>query len=398
MAAMSLQGLLITWILVGVLEESASVYGESRALINAAPMVILLIGGFVGDRVDARRYLFTLSLLVSMVPLLLTFGVATLSTWMVIAFGAGTTLLSSLADPAKQGMINRVSKFDVQRSIALVTIVPSLVGIAAMSLGTQLERFGLVAVLLILGGIYACAAMTVLGLPDLPPLKRERVKVIDGFKSILQVSIVRRLMGMNFVSAIFNAGGYMVVMPYILMEYYAGGLLPFGDDTLLTMMFIAFTVGSTGSTIALFWLMPLTNPGKIYISMQLFRVFVIVGIWLQPNPWLFMLFVMLWGINMGITSTLVRSTIQEMAPPEHRTKVLGFYLFTFTLSSIIASFLLGHIVEWLGSLTALLPGVLISIGLFLYGRYFSGYWVYRSPSFSQESDNLSGFKKASRLS
>ena len=380
MAAMSLQGLLITWILVGVLKESASVYGESRALISAAPLIILLVGSFAGDRFDARRLLFLLSLFTAAVPVLLVLGIPDLRVWMVIAFGAGTSLLSALADPAKQGMINRVSRLDVQRSVALVTIVPSLVGIAAMSVGTRLEQFGLAPVLLILSGFYVFSALAVLGLPQLPPIKQERLSLVDGLRGVMSVPIIRNLFGMNFMSAIFNAGGYMVVMPYILMEHYAGGSLPIGDGTLLTAMFIAFTIGSTGSTIALFWLMPLRYPGKIFVFLQLFRVFVIVGVWLQPAPWLFMLFVMMWGINMGINSTLVRSTLQEMAPAEHRSKVLGFYLFTFSLSSIFASLILGYVVEWLGALNALLPGVLISIGLYLYGRYWSGYWEFRSPS------------------
>lgn len=380
MAAMSLQGLLITWILVGLLEESASVYGESRALINAAPLIILLIGGFAGDRFDARRLLFWLSLLTAFVPLLLIVGMSNLNVWMVVAFGSGTAILTSLADPARQSVINRVSRLDMQRSIALVAIVPSLVGIGAMSLGSLLESFGLVLVLLILAGFYGLAAIAVLGLPELPPLRKERIDVVEGFRNVLSVPIIRNLFGMNFVSAIFNAGAYMVVMPYILMDQYAGGTLPVGDATLMTAMFIAFTIGSTGSTIVLYWLMPFKHPGKIFISLQLFRVLVISGILLKPSPWLFLMFVTMWGINMGVNSTLVRSTLQEMAPPSHRSKVLAFYLFTFTLSSILAALILGYIVEWLGALNALLPGIVISIGLYLYGRYWSGYWEFTSPS------------------
>lgn len=381
MAAMSLQGLLITWILVGFLGESASVYGESRALINAAPLIILLIGGFAGDRFDARRLLFGLSLCTAFVPMLLIVGISDLHVWMVIAFGAGTALLTSLADPARQGMINRVTRLDIQRSIALVAIVPSLVGIAAMGLGALLESLGLVSLLLILAAFYALAAFAVLGLPELPPIRKERVNVIEGFRNVLAVPIIRNLFGMNFVSAIFNAGAYMVVMPYILMEQYAAGSLVIDDATLMTTMFITFTIGSTGSTIVLYRLMPFKHPGKIFVSLQLYRILVILGIWFKPSLWLFLIFVTMWGINMGINSTLVRSTLQEMAPAAHRSKVLAFYLFTFSLSSILAALILGYIVEWLGALNALLPGVVISVGLYLYGRYWSGYWEFRSPSF-----------------
>ena len=380
MAAMSLQGLLITWILVGVLQESAAVFGESRALMNAAPLLVLVIGGFAGDWFDARRLLFLLSLLTAVIPVLLTFGIPNLNVWMVIAFGASTAILTSLSDPAKQGVINRISRFDIQRSVALVTIVPSLVGIGAMSLGSQLEVLGLVPILLVLAGFYALAAFTILGLPRLPPLTSQRVDIVAGLRGVVSVPLIRNLLGMNFVSAVFNAGGYLVVMPYILMEHYAGGSLPIGDGTLMTAMFIAFTLGSTGSTIALFWLMPLKHPGKVYTLLQIYRIFVILGIWIQPSPWIFLLFVFLWGINMGVTSTLIRSTLQELAPPEHRSKVMGFHILTFSVSGTLAALILGYLVEWLGALQALLPGVVISLGLFIYGRYWSGYWEFRSPS------------------
>jgi len=42
--------------------------------------------------------------------------------------------------------------------------------------------------------------------------------------------------------------------------------------------------------------------------------------------------------------------------------------------------ILGYAVEYLGALNALLPGVVISVGLYLYGRYWSGYWEFVSPS------------------
>lgn len=385
---MSLQGLLITWILVGVLGEPASVYGESRALMNVLPMLILLIGGFAGDRVDTRSLLLVLSILIATVPVMLTFGVADMQLWMVVAFGASIAMLSSLADPAKQSMISRISPLDMQRSIALVTIVPSLVSIVAMSFGTQLEQLGLVPVLLILAGFYGLSAFAILGIPKLPPIKAERFSLIDGFRGIWVIPIVRRVLGMNFVSAIFNAGAYMVVMPYILMENYMGGAFPLGDDALFTAMFMTFTVGSTGSTMVLYWLMPLKHPGKAYTALQLFRILIIVGIWMQPPAWMFLCFVGMWGINMGVTSTLVRSTLQEMAPPEHRSKVLGFYLLTFMLSSILASLILGYVVEEIGALNALLPGVVISLGLYLYGRYGSGFWEFRSPSAEKIGPNL----------
>ena len=382
MAGMYLHNLLITWIFIGVLQESAAVYGESRALIQGVPLIIYVIGGIVGDRIDARRLLFLLTLATALIPLLMVLGLAKLELWMVILFGVSIALLTSLADPAKQGILNRITRMDVQRTVAAVTLVPSFVSIVALSLGTQLEDpdTGLAPVLLGLAVIYGLAAFSFLGLPKLPPLEQARISVVAGFKLAWSAPLIRRLIGMNFISAIFNAGGYQVVMPFVLQAHYSGGLLPVDDATLFTWMMIAFTIGSTAATILLFFVMPLRHPGKVFSVLQLVRIAVILGIFIQPSIWLFLMLVMFWGANMGITTTLIRSTIQEIAPAAQRALILGFFFFSFTLSSTIAYPFLGYMVEWLGPLNALLPGAVISLGLYFYGRHLSGYWPYQSAS------------------
>ena len=76
-----------------------------------------------------------------------------------------------------------------------------------------------------------------LGLPRLAPLLRERVGLRVGWRSFWQTHLVRRIIGMNFASAIFNAGGYMVAMPLIATRVYEG------DAAFLTYMFVIFAVG-----------------------------------------------------------------------------------------------------------------------------------------------------------
>ena len=62
MAAMSLQGFLITWLIVGVLHTPADRVGFGRALIEMPGLAILLIGGVLADRTDGRRLLIACTL------------------------------------------------------------------------------------------------------------------------------------------------------------------------------------------------------------------------------------------------------------------------------------------------------------------------------------------------
>jgi nitrate/nitrite transporter NarK len=67
----SLQGFLFSWLLVGVLERPADEAGFARSLAEFPPLFILLLGGFLGDRFDGRRYLSAMHLLMTLPPLLI---------------------------------------------------------------------------------------------------------------------------------------------------------------------------------------------------------------------------------------------------------------------------------------------------------------------------------------
>ena len=369
---MSLQSLVVTWILIEYLNESAAVYGDSRALMAIPPLVIILLGGVFADRMRPRLLLFVLTLLTAVVPLVLIPLLQNIHVYMVVAFGTAIALLGALGDPAKQAIINRVTRIDIQRSIVIVTVIPSIVGIAAIQFGSQLETLGIAPVLCVLAGLFLLSALAVLGLPNLDPISTEKAGLMDGLKVFWQTKIVRQVIGMNFVSMIFNAGGYMVVMPLSAMRVYDG------DAVLLANMLIAFTIGSTGSNVFLFFVMPLRHPGRIYLLLQLTRAIIIGLIILQPSTWIFLLLVSLWGVNMGVTSTLVRTTVQEQAPAAHRAKILAFFLFSFMLSTPISAFLLGRLVDLTSPMWGLIPGIPVSLGLFVYGLLFSGLWHYTS--------------------
>ena len=95
MAGMSLQGFLFTWLLVGILETPAGQVGVARSLAEFPPLVVLLLGGILGDRVNGRSYLSAMHLLMALPPLLIAAVHARgqLSYLWVVLFGVLMTLL-----------------------------------------------------------------------------------------------------------------------------------------------------------------------------------------------------------------------------------------------------------------------------------------------------------------
>ena len=369
---MTLQGFLVAWMLAGLLQVSAFEYGISRALIEIPPMLMLLLGGIWGDRSDNRKLLTITGVLIAIPPIIFAFLVDYISYWGVVLFSMTIAMMQSLSDPARQSIISRVTRTDIQRTITLVTVVTTFVGLGGFWIGGKLELFGLSNVLILEAGAFLLSIIAIRKLPRLPALRTSRTNLNSGLRLLWNLPLVRNVIALNFVSSLFNAGAYIVGMPYIVTQIYEGDAAFYAT----TMMW--FTVGSIGSNLLLLLIMPLKYPGRLFLIFQLTRIVILVGLWFQPPSWLFFLLVMMWGINMGITSTLVRTTVQELAPPSDRTQILGFLLFSFMVSSPISALILGALIASTDPMTALLPGIPISLFIFGIGLFASGLWNFKS--------------------
>ncbi len=390
LGGMSLQGFLITWLLVGVLNTPADEVGAGRALIEVPGLLILILGGLIADRMDGRTLLLRMHLLIA-VPALLIAGIVYMNLlhyWWVIAFGTTIAAMQSVTDPARQAMLSRIARLDIQRTVTITTIVTSVVGIAGVWIGGQLEMIGLSTVLVVQSLLFVLGALAVVKLPKLPPTTDAGTPalgnnkqhsnltiILSGFKAVWALPLVRNLIGLNFLSSLFNAGAYVIAVPFIATQVYGGNAEFYASVVMM------FTAGAVGSNILLLYFMPLSYPGRLFLFMQLTRVAILVLLWMQPPLWLFYGCMVAWGLNMGITSTLVRATVQELAPEAKRARILSLLLLSFMLSAPISSLLLGTLVAGLDPLDALLPGIGISLIIFVLGVWFSGLWHYRSSPF-----------------
>ncbi len=375
MAGMSLQGFLFTWLLVGTLETPADQVGIARSLAEFPPLAILLLGGVLGDRFNGRHFLTFMHLLMALPPLLIigVFEAGALSYGWVLLFGVLMASIQALSDPARQSALSRVSRLDVQRSITIMTIFTSGVGIAGFYLGGQLDVLGLATVLLIQSLIFALGMIATWRLPDLPSLQTltARPGLGAGFRALWQLGLVRNMIGLNFISSLFNAGAYIVAIPYIAKEIYGG------DAAFFATVMTVFTVGSIGSNVVLLLFMPLKHPGRLFLIMQLTRAVILLLLFSEPSLWLFYAGIFAWGLNMGVTTTMVRTTVQELTPAAVRAQILSVLLFSFLVSSPISSVLLGFLIAETTPLAALLPGVVVSGVIFAVGLVRSGLWRYR---------------------
>jgi hypothetical protein len=375
MAGMSLQGFLFTWLLVGTLETPADQVGLARSLAEFPPLAILLLGGVLGDRFNGRHFLTLMHLLMALPPLLILWVNEStgLSYAWVVVFGVLMASIQALSDPARQSALSRVSRLDVQRSVTIMTIFTSGVGIGGLYLGGRMDVLGLSSVLLIQSLIFALGMFATWRLPELPMPGgvSRRPALGSGLRALWNLPLVRNVIGLNFISSLFNAGAYIVAIPYIVKEVYQG------DAAFFAGVMTVFTVGSIGSNLILLLFMPLARPGRLFLFMQLTRTCILALLYAEPSLWLFYAGIFAWGLNMGVTTTMVRTTVQELAPLAVRAQILSVLLFSFLVSSPISSLLLGYLISETTPLTALVPGIGISAIIFVVGVGWSGLWDYR---------------------
>ena len=248
--------------------------GFGRALIEMPGLVILLVGGVLADRTDGRRLLIGMHLAIALPSLAIATMVhrGLLSFWVVIAFGIAVSGLQAVSDPARQSILSRVTRTDIQRTVTIMTIVTSLAGLGGVWLGGQLDTIGLSSMLLLQAACFAIGADAARRMPPMPPPPaRGRPDLLAGITATWRIPLIRNIIGLNFLSSLVNAGAYIVAIPFIVKEVYHG------DATFFSSVMVVFTAGSIGSNVMLLRFMPMLRPGRLFLLMQLTRV-VILGL------------------------------------------------------------------------------------------------------------------------
>jgi hypothetical protein len=256
-----------------------------------------------------------------------------------------------------------------------MTIVTSLAGLVGVWLGGQLDRVGLFAVLLLQASCFAIGADAARRMPPMPPPTIPgRPDLLAGVRAAWAIPLIRNIVGLNFLSSLVNAGAYIVAIPFIVKEVYSG------DAHFFASVMMVFTAGSIGSNVILLRYMPLLHPGRLFLLMQLTRVVILGVLWTRPALWLFYAVMFAWGLNMGVTTTLVRTTVQELAEGVHRAQILSVLLVSFMISAPLSSMLLGNLIAGFDPLTALIPGIVVSLVIFTIGVASSRLWQYEAAA------------------
>lgn len=345
--AAGIQSVLFSWLVTMVLHESPARVGIAQMTLLLPVLLLLLVGGGLADRHGGARIAFVAQSLGAIPPLMLAIVVLldalTFST--MLLYGAAVGCVQAFVTPARDGLLNDVAGHRVQRTVMLASLTQFGCQIIGVALAGSAGMVGPVPLLLLQAAIFIGGAFALRGLGgNAERANRQHPKlvaaIVEGARSVWHSPPMRFVCLQNIAMGLFFMGSFIVTMPLLVREVYAGSAASLSVVNGVNACGLALTI------VLLLRFGDITWPGRTLLLSQGIGAVILLGGGLVPSFMLFAGVMFFWGICGGFAMTMARTIVQELAPPEQRGRIMAFYGFTFTGAGPMGALLNG----WLGGL------------------------------------------------
>ena len=354
--------------LVLVLTHSATAIGVVVALQTLPVLVLGPYGGVIADRVDKRRFLIVLQLLMAVQAAVLgTLALRHDVTYLdVCVLAVVLGLNNSFENPSRQAfMLEMVGPDDLRNAVSLNSTMnnaaravgPALAGVLIAAVGEGwcfvLNAVSFVAVV---GSLVAMETST---LSPSPPATRERGQLRAGLRYVARTpGLLFPLVMMGLVGTF--AYEFQVTLPVVAASVFHGGSRVYG--LLVTSMGVGAVVGGLVSA----------TRGRVGIRPMMLAssIFGVVLVFASMAPLIALEFVALAMVGFASVSflSMANSTLQLTSEPAMRGRVMALWAVAFMGSTPIGGPVIGLITSHWGARVGLGVGavscfVAASIGL-----------------------------------
>ena len=373
--------LLLPWLLAIYLEESATRIGLAQMIAQLPVVMLVLWGGWLGDRMDQRRLLIYLTGIMTIPPLVLAaiFYWGSVTYLVVVLYSVIMGCFMAFVQPARDALVNRVAGQRIQQVVTITVGLQWGVQIIGFAIGSTADFVG-PTILLLLISLFMGAAM--LAVKMIPPLEENENEATDGVVSQIKDGLriawsnlkIRTAMFQILALAVFFSGAYLVLLPVMIRELYGGGSLGLAGG---------FGFNLAGTVLATLVLMKtgrIRYPGRALIFGTVFSCSFLLTLTLPLVDWLFYLILFFWGAGGGLIVIMSRSIVQENAPDTHRARIMSIFSLAMMGGSPIGSLLMGLLIDQVGvHMATLFPVIgMIITALFLVVRL--PLWAIQSAS------------------
>ena len=373
--------LLLPWLLAIYLEESATRIGLAQMIAQLPVVMLVLWGGWLGDRMDQRRLLIYLTGIMTIPPLVLAaiFYWGSVTYLVVVLYSVIMGCFMAFVQPARDALVNRVAGQRIQQVVTITVGLQWGVQIIGFAIGSTADFVG-PTILLLLISLFMGAAMLAVKL--IPPLEEIENEATDGIVSQIKDGLriawsnlkIRTAMLQILALAVFFSGAYLVLLPVMIRELYGGGSLGLAGG---------FGFNLAGTVLATLVLMKtgrIRYPGRALIFGTVFSCSFLLTLTLPLVDWLFYLILFFWGAGGGLIVIMSRSIVQENAPDTHRARIMSIFSLAMMGGSPVGSLLMGLLIDQVGvHMATLFPVIgMIITALFLVVRL--PLWAIQSAS------------------
>ena len=363
--------LLLPWLLAIYLEESATRIGLAQMIAQLPVVMLVLWGGWLGDRMDQRRLLIYLTGIMAIPPLVLAaiFYWGSVTYALVVVYSVIMGCFMAFVQPARDALVNRVAGQRIQQVVTITVGLQWGVQIIGFAIGSTADFVGPTILLLLISLFMGAAMMAVKLIPPLEEIENESTdgivsQIKDGLRMAWSNLKIRTAMLQILALAVFFSGAYLVLLPVMIRELYGGGSLGLAGG---------FGFNLAGTVLATLVLMKtgrIRYPGRALIFGTLFSCSFLLTLTLPLVDWLFYLILFFWGAGGGLIVIMSRSIVQENAPDTHRARIMSIFSLAMMGGSPIGSLLMGLLIDQVGvHMATLFPVIgMIITALFLVVR------------------------------
>jgi len=349
--AIGMQGVLFSWLVVGVLNAEAKWVGIAQSAMMIPSILLALPGGTIADRYDQRRMLMTLHLIASGISVSLVLVVANnqLSMPLLLAYAVGMGTVQAFVMPARDALLSQVASADMLRSV---------VGMTMTQWGMQVLGSLLAGTARWIGTVSALGLHTLTLLAGIPLLQKLSVSpeprshgnlrwadIIEGVWEVKRSPALSATLLLSVAVGVFFIGPFLVVLPLLVRDVYGGGV---GQLALLNM---TFPLGTILGSISILWRGGLRHKGTAQLTSLLCGAGCLGTVSLGLPFWGTLLAVGAWGISASIFINAGRTVYQEQASAANRARVLSVYTIGFMgAAGLLGAPLSGVLVDSVGPL------------------------------------------------
>ncbi len=378
--AFGIQGVMFAWLVTMVLHETPEKVGIAQMSLLLPGTLLILIGGSYADRFGARRMALLAQAVAMLAPAILLWLVAAgqLSFAIMIGYAVLMGCAQAFVTPARDGLLSQVAEGRVQRTVMLTSMIQfglQVVGFLTASLADLAGPEPILAIqaLVLAVGIFGFARIENQRHGAGSATPRLSHSLAEGGRTVLSSPAMRMILVQNTSMALFFMGSYIVTMPLLVREAFAG------DASDLALMNGSNSLGLLTTIILLLRLGDVHRQGRALVVAQALGALVLAAAAFAPAFPVFLASLFVWGLCGGVAMTMSRTIMQEQAPMAQRSRVMSFYSFSFMGAGPVGALLNGYLVEVVGPRMALLICAVAMFTIMLVMASGSSLWRLRGP-------------------